>query len=131
MFRGMGPQSAVPLYLRYEDRSAAPLISHNAESHNLLVRVTVPKSTGRKRKRGSDAPWEPDPAAASGHGLSQDAEPAASALGLEDARVLQRKLQDNAGRYTAEVVSQIRQTHRFRGRSMPSFPSAAEAAHGC
>ncbi|KAH8908982.1 hypothetical protein BR93DRAFT_977074 [Coniochaeta sp. PMI_546] len=52
------PQISVPLYFRPDNPTVRPLTSHNAASHNVIVKVTVPKRTGRKRKRGSDGPFE-------------------------------------------------------------------------
>lgn len=52
------PQISVPLYFRPDNPTVRPLTSHNAASHNVIVKVTVPKRTGRKRKRGTDAPFE-------------------------------------------------------------------------
>lgn len=101
-----GPQSAVPLYLRYQDAMNAAIVSHNAATHNVLLRVTVPKRTGRKRKRGSNGPWEGDVATSDG---------APGTLAPEDPRELRRKLQDTVGTYEAEAVGKIKQTHRFRG----------------
>jgi general transcription factor 3C polypeptide 5 (transcription factor C subunit 1) len=48
----------VPLYFRPDNPTVRPLTSHNAATHNVIVKVTVPKRTGRKRKRGTDAPFE-------------------------------------------------------------------------
>jgi general transcription factor 3C polypeptide 5 (transcription factor C subunit 1) len=88
-------------------------MSHYASSHNVLFKITVPKRTGRKRKRGSDEPWQgqiEQPV--------QDASPSAmlhSKAGLDDPKVLRRKLQDNPDRYEAEAVGVIKHTHRYRG----------------
>lgn len=48
----------MPLYLRPDNPTVRPLTSHNAATHNVIVKVTLPKRTGRKRKRGYDAPFE-------------------------------------------------------------------------
>ncbi|ROW02778.1 hypothetical protein VSDG_01884 [Cytospora chrysosperma] len=107
------PQLSVPLYLHPHDPSSRPLMSHYASSHNVLFKITVPKRTGRKRKRGSDEPWQgqiEQPV--------QDASPSAtlhSKAGLDDPKVLRRKLQDNPDRYEAEAVGVIKHTHRYRG----------------
>lgn len=58
-------RAAIPLYLRPDNPSVRPLTSHNAATHNVLLKVTVPKRTGRKRKRGSNEPFE-GPVAAGG-----------------------------------------------------------------
>ncbi|KAK4127527.1 hypothetical protein N657DRAFT_687780 [Parathielavia appendiculata] len=110
------PQISVPLYLRYDNPTARPLTSHNALTHNVVLKVTVPKRTGRKRKRGTDGPWEgriEQPAPAGGDSvvcpevLSRDR--------LDTPRVIRRKLQDNIGKYTVEPIGVINNTHRYRG----------------
>ncbi|KAK4166696.1 putative transcription factor tau subunit sfc1 [Cladorrhinum sp. PSN259] len=105
------PQISVPLYLRFDNPSARPLTSHNALTHNVVLKITVPKRTGRKRKRGTDGPWEGDVSApAESHGpeiLSRDR--------LDDPKVMRRKLQDNVGRYQVEPAGVINNTHRYRG----------------
>lgn len=47
----------IPIYLRPVDPACAPLLSHNTATNNILLKLTVPKKTGRKRKRGSNDPW--------------------------------------------------------------------------
>lgn len=89
------------------------MMSHYASSHNVLFRITVPKRTGRKRKRGSDGPWqgEAEPPV-------QDTDPSVtlkSRAGLDNPKTLRRKLQDNPDRYEAEAVGVIKHTHRYRG----------------
>lgn len=64
------------------------------------MKVTVPKRTGRKRKRGSDAPFEPS-----------EREPENSNVIAPD---LLQRLRDNNGNYTIEAVGMLRETHRFR-----------------
>jgi general transcription factor 3C polypeptide 5 (transcription factor C subunit 1) len=43
--------------LRPDDALAKPVMSNTVKTNNLLLKVTVPKRTGRKRKRGSDGPF--------------------------------------------------------------------------
>lgn len=90
-------------------------MSHNARTHNVVLKVTVPKRTGRKRKRGSDGPWQgdveiPDVAAA-----SEGKEQVASVGRQDEPKVLRKKLADNVGKYEVEAVGVVRHTHRFRG----------------
>ncbi|KAK4104887.1 hypothetical protein N658DRAFT_521450 [Parathielavia hyrcaniae] len=116
------PQISVPLYLRYDNPTARPLTSHNALTHNVVLKVTVPKRTGRKRKRGSDGPWEEgveQPAAAApadaARGDSVVCPEVVSRERLDTPSVIRRKLQDNVGKYTVEPVGVINNTHRYRG----------------
>ncbi len=82
-----------------------------------MLKVTVPKRTGRKRKRGSDGPWEGEidqPADGQQPVISPDV---LSRDRLDTPRVIRRKLQDNVGKYTVEPIGVINNTHRYRGRS--------------
>lgn len=89
-------------------------MSHYASSHNVLFKITVPKRTGRKRKRGSNGPWQGEV-----HHLAQQTGPGPENLRsesrLDEPKVLRRKLQDNVDRYRAEAVGVIKHTHRYRG----------------
>ena len=98
------PDDSVRLTLRPEDAMARPLLSTSSLSNNVLLKVTVPKRTGRKRKRGSDEPFT-------------DATPEKdSQLQRRTSKDLLRCLQDNHSRYRIEPVGKITRTHVFRGR---------------
>jgi len=110
------PQISVPLYLRYDNPTARPLTSHNALTHNVVLKVTVPKRTGRKRKRGTNGPWEGDveqPTAGQDSVISPEL---LSRDRLDTPRVIRRKLQDNVGKYAVEPIGVINNTHRYRGQ---------------
>jgi len=51
------PKGCIPLYIRPDDPLCPPLLSHNSQTRNVLLKITVPRRTGRKRKRGSDGPY--------------------------------------------------------------------------
>ncbi|EHA23298.1 hypothetical protein ASPNIDRAFT_131427 [Aspergillus niger ATCC 1015] len=51
------PDSPAHLLLRPEDAMSRPLQSTSLPSNNILLKVTVPKRTGRKRKKGSNEPF--------------------------------------------------------------------------
>lgn len=111
--------SALPLYLRPADPMCAPILSHNARSSNVVLKITVPRRSGRKRKRGSRDPYtfqrpEDDqktrePAFPSGPDFLR------SQSRLDNPTMLQRTLRDNIGMYQIEAVGFIEQTHRYRG----------------
>lgn len=89
-------------------------MSHYASSHNVLFKITVPKRTGRKRKRGSNEPWQSEvdaPTQPTGPGP----ENLRSESRLDEPKILRRKLQDNVDQYHAEAVGVIKHTHRYRG----------------
>ncbi|KJZ80427.1 hypothetical protein HIM_00277 [Hirsutella minnesotensis 3608] len=107
-------RSSLPLYLNPESPFCPSIMSHNARSHNVVLKITVPKRTGRKRKRGTDDPWQGDVEAG-----DASAKPSAgevqSIARLDEPKVLRRKMADNADRYEIEAVGIIKHTHRFRG----------------
>ncbi|KAI4289200.1 MAG: hypothetical protein L6R35_001540 [Caloplaca aegaea] len=90
--------------------------SFNTRTSNLLFRITVPKRTGRKRKRGSDEPWQES------WQLPQFERPLLS--DPEDAQRLVKSMRDNADRYYTEPVGSVDQTHRFR--RLPDFVWSTE-----
>lgn len=104
------PHLSVPIYLHPEDPTSRPMMSHYASSHNVVFKITVPKRTGRKRKRGSDGPWEGEVQEPLG-----DPSNFKSLAKLDEPKSLRRKLQDNVGKYHAEAVGVIKHTHRYRG----------------
>lgn len=87
-----------------EDRAARPVLSTNATGTNVLLKITVPKRTGRKRKRGSDDSFTYE----NGEGSPR-----------KDARYLLRSLNDNSAAYSLEPIATIPSTHVWR--SMPDF----------
>ncbi|CAK7202089.1 tau 95 subunit of transcription factor TFIIIC [Sporothrix eucalyptigena] len=109
------PQTSVPVFLRYADPASGMLSSHSAPTHNVVLAVHIPKRTGMKRKRGTDGPWEYDPAAASPSGGSGSQVPPGDALAGRDARQLRQRLQETAGQYRTEVVGIVKHSHRYRG----------------
>ena len=95
-----------------------PLHSTNIKTSNVILKVTVPKRTGLKRKRGSSGPFyevldenegSPPPTVDSAKIVPT----------TRDARDLLRCMKDNPESYTIEAVGDINRTHRFRG--MPDF----------
>ena len=89
-------------------------MSHNAVTHNVVLKVTVPKRTGRKRKRGSNEPWQGDVDVPDAE-KSPKNDNVCSVARLDEPKVMRRKLQDNVGRYNVDAVGVINHTHRFRG----------------
>lgn len=84
-----------------------PLKSANVNTNNILFKVTVPKRTGLKRKRGADGVC---------HEVAQEGvlgERAAPSI--QDAQHLFRSMRDNPTSYRVEAIGGIDQTHRFRG----------------
>ncbi|CAG9979612.1 unnamed protein product [Clonostachys byssicola] len=106
---------SIPLFMNPDSPFCKPLMSHNAKSHNVVLKVTVPKRTGRKRKRGSEGPWQGDvDVVDSGEPPSSQGNVSSQAR-MDDPRLLKRKLQENVGNYEVEVAGIIEHSHRFRG----------------
>ena len=90
-----------------QDPATRPIVSLNNHTTNILLQVTAPVRTGRKRKRGSDAPFTGDFTVRPPQ---------------EDAQYLLQSLRDNVDEYEIEAVGQIVSTHVWR--SMPDFAFA-------
>ena len=92
---------------------ASAMESINRQTNNILLKVTVPKWTGRKRKRGSDEPFT-----------------ASSESAREEERqscaFRQRSLMDNAHQYSVEVMGTVERTHNFR--SIPDYVYSTTAS---
>ncbi|CAK3828598.1 Transcription factor tau subunit sfc1 [Lecanosticta acicola] len=100
------PEPVAGVSLRPNDPLAKKLSSTGIESRNVLVKVTVPKRTGRKRKRGSLEPF------------AESAPPETPNNCITAPELLQR-LRENEGKYEVEPVAMLRETHRFR--TLPDF----------
>ena len=90
-------------------------MAQHASSNGILLKITVPKRTGRKRKRGSDEPFSGDGDLPPGSTRNGTVTQVAS-LGRRDkpASIL-RKMQDNAEKYHVEAVGVVKDTYRYRG----------------
>lgn len=111
---------SIPLYLTPDELLCEPVLSHNSPTNNLLLKITVPRRTGRKRKRGSQDPYIEDPA----RHPAVDKDTALdfrSHSRLDTSKQLLRSIQDSQGSYGVEVAGIIEQTHRFRGRNINVF----------
>lgn len=103
------------LYLKPGDRMVKPLKSVNVSTNNILFKVTVPKRTGLKRKRGADGVYHE---VAEVGVLGDHAAPL-----IQDAQHLFRSMCDNPKSYRVEATGTVNQTHRFRGMRIV-FPKA-------
>ena len=98
-----------------------PIMFNNITTRNVVLHITVPKRTGRRRRKGCDGPYL-DPAEIKAK-LSTEAgnlvERERSRSRLEHGtKHLVRSLQDNEGSYVAKPVGVIEHTHRFRSKSL-------------
>lgn len=90
-------------------------MSNNARTHNVVLKLTVPKRTGRKRKRGSDDPWQGDVAVSDAGDSTNASQSVVSRARLDEPKLLRRRLVDNADTYKVEAIGVVNHTHRFRG----------------
>ncbi|KAH9209364.1 RNA polymerase III transcription factor IIIC subunit-domain-containing protein [Leptodontidium sp. 2 PMI_412] len=122
ILNSIDPEECIPLYLRQNDPMCVPILSHNTPTNNILLKITVPKRTGRKRKRGSQDPYEdsnaPQPTSVPAPNAQGPPPTVLSSFSrMDEPTQILRKMKDNVGKYTVEAVGEIRQTHRYRGMS--------------
>jgi general transcription factor 3C polypeptide 5 (transcription factor C subunit 1) len=100
----------ISVSLRPDDPFAKRLLGASVKTNNLLLKVTVPRRTGRKRKRGSSGPFvasEPEASPANPYTTASE---------------VFHSLQDNASKYTIAPVGVLDEAHRFRGECFPTKP---------
>lgn len=94
--------------------------SGNVRTNNMLLEVTVPRRTGRKRKRGTAEPYRHEDnlchVEPPGQALLEESHSKETASSSLAAKYLLRSLRDNDQDYSVQPVGTIQQTHRFRGR---------------
>ncbi len=78
------------------------MTSNNIATNDIVLKVTVCKRTGLKRRKGASGPYH--------EGLEDDG----ITRGLKDTRYMLRSLRDNPGNYNVQAIGSIHQTHRFR-----------------
>jgi len=111
---------ALPLWFRPDNPAAKPITSHHAASNNILLRVTVPRRTGRKRKRGTEDAFQDAVIPMRKGQLGR----VTSTARLDKPRSILRRLQDNADDYSIEAVGMIHDSHRYRGLADFQFANA-------
>lgn len=89
-----------------------PIVSTNVATNNILLKITVPKRIGLKRRRGAHSPYH--------EGLDNTCSPFLNSIDQKkspssnDTQFLLRSLHDNIGKYKIQPIGSIDQTHRFR-----------------
>ncbi|KAI1819161.1 hypothetical protein F4861DRAFT_528025 [Xylaria intraflava] len=106
---------ALPLWFRPDNPASKPILSHHAATNNILLKITVPKRTGRKRKRGSDESFSEDSDIRDTTAMDLQTGTVGSVARQDRPTSILRKLQDNPDKYRAEAVGMIRDSHRYRG----------------
>lgn len=79
-----------------------PITAHKLATNDIVFKVTVPKRTGLKRRKGASGPY---------HEGLEDIEDSKI---VKDTRYMLRSLRDNVPNYTVQPVGSVNQTHRFR-----------------
>ncbi|KAI9798644.1 MAG: tau 95 subunit of transcription factor TFIIIC [Piccolia ochrophora] len=105
------------LRLRPEDPLCMPVVAEPIRTNDAVLKITVPRRTGRKRKRGSSEPYMAEQRG-SANGTSTHPQPTASSLSRQrEQDHLFRSLTDNPDSYDIEPVGVIEKSIRFRGLS--------------
>lgn len=92
------------LSFRPQDSTSKTVIANKKSANNVLLKITVPVRTGRKRKRGSHGPWMEDVAALTTKG---------------DASHLVNAMADNANSYKVTALSTVPSMQMWR--NMPDL----------
>ena len=87
-----------------QDPAARTIVANKKQANNVLLRIAVPKRTGRKRKRGSNDPWDEDLTVTSPK---------------KDASYLVHSMHDNPDSYTVKALAGISSMHLWR--NMPDL----------
>lgn len=94
-----------------------PIASKNVTTNDIVLKITVPKRTGLKRRRGASGPYYEG--LEDGDCLTMSPEHQPTAAPTRDTRYMLRSLRDNIKQYNVQPVGSIHQTHRFRGDCTP------------
>ncbi|KAF2743551.1 hypothetical protein M011DRAFT_489681 [Sporormia fimetaria CBS 119925] len=101
--------------LRPEDPYAKHVLAQALETNNILLKVTVPRRTGRKRKRGSSGPFLGDhDVSMNGHAPPDMPHSSTPTSQYADAQTVFRSIRDNPTKYEVTPVGIVDETHRFR-----------------
>ncbi|KAF1847982.1 transcription factor tfiiic complex a box associated subunit sfc1 [Cucurbitaria berberidis CBS 394.84] len=112
----------ITVSLRPNDPFAKRLLSTPVRTNNLLLKVTVPKRTGRKRKRGTSGPFLTEDELAT----NSNRPPNDTPLGKHayaSASTIYASVRDNDSTYKVALAGVVDEAHRFR--SMPDLQYAA------
>ena len=110
-------EKTAKLSLRPENTESSRIKSARVQTNNVVLKFSVPKRTGLKRKRGSCGPFEGSDA----HAATpvDQSRPSANrpqvVQGLTKPKDLLRSLRDNADKYQVEMMGHTEETYRFRG----------------
>jgi general transcription factor 3C polypeptide 5 (transcription factor C subunit 1) len=112
----------ISVSLRPDDPFAKRLLATPITTNNLLLKVTVPKRTGRKRKRGSSGPFLSEQEISSSSGGTPEPRNSSKSPYV-DAKTVFRSVKDNATKHTVTPVGVVDETHRFRSKTAHATPT--------
>lgn len=114
---GKGQETSLEFYTRPDDPMCNGVMPQVVKTNDVLLKITVPKRTGRKRKRGSLDPYQSD---------EDDGESKSNSLSRQsNPETLLQSLRDNPRRYKVEPVGMIERSHRYRRKFYPwKYPSS-------
>ncbi len=109
----------INLYLHPEDQLSKPVASIPVSTQNVLLKITVPKRTGRKRKRGSSSPFTEAHETQAFHSQGPPRSNHERSIRVKriDCHSLSGSLFDNIGKVKVEAVGSVDLTHRWRSMS--------------
>ncbi|KAI1771854.1 hypothetical protein F4818DRAFT_192179 [Hypoxylon cercidicola] len=119
--------SSVPLWFRPDNPTSKPIVSHLASTNNILLKITVPKRTGRKRKRGSNDPFVGDIHIPDRVTITSGTDDVGSVSRHDMPKSILRKMQDNLDDYQIEAVGSVQDTHRYRGLADFQFANTSSS----
>lgn len=99
----VGHKEGPRLRLNSTDPFRTAIRSYELDASNVVLKVHVPRLTGRKRKRGSDGSF------------SQSQNVVGEELRENDAKKISKALYDNPGTYSFQIIGIVDKIHRFRG----------------
>lgn len=108
--------------LRPDDPYAKRILGTPVTTENLLLKVTVPKRTGRKRKRGSDDPFLDGHETQPRNGDTANMQPSTTPCPYVNATTVFQSLRDNVDKYTVVPAGVIDESHRFRSMLIYALP---------
>lgn len=116
---------SLALYPRPADPMSTPLDSQVTSTNDVLLKITVPKRIGRKRKRDAATSERGEDDGLNGAAVqdlpnADSASPGrTSSLSRQsDPGYLLQSLRDNPERYVVEPVGVIEKSHRYRGEPL-------------
>jgi general transcription factor 3C polypeptide 5 (transcription factor C subunit 1) len=104
----------ISVSLRPDDPFAKRLLSAAVTTNNLLLKVTVPKRTGRKRKSGTSGPFLAEEEIDGNSNVNTFS----AGQNYTDASTVFKSLQDNVSTYKVSVAGVVDETHRFRSECL-------------